>query len=260
MTGEPSLAGRTVLVTRPRGQAGPLVRLLRERGAQTLEAPVIEIERPSADGPLDRAIREAAEGRFAWVVVTSAAGAAAWAERSAALGLRPPRVEAKVAAVGSGTADALRSAGIEADLVPETFTTRALGEAFPRGPEGSGLVLLARADIAPRELEDLLRGKGWEPVRVEAYRTRRAGDLPETVRRALDRGRVDAVTFTSASTVDAFVALAGRVRGPAVVCLGPVTADAARRAGLEPIAVAEPHTIEGLARAVARALDRGEGR
>ena len=66
------------------------------------------------------------------------------------------------------------------------------------------------------------------------------------------------MTFTSASTVRGFVHALGGVRGdPRVVCIGPVTAAAARRAGLRPAAVARPHTIEGLVGAVERALTRG---
>ncbi|HWC32941.1 MAG TPA: uroporphyrinogen-III synthase, partial [Actinomycetota bacterium] len=145
----------------------------------------------------------------------------------------------------------LRTVGAAPDLVPPTYTTEALGEAFP---QGSGEVLMPRADIATNELEDAIRSKGWTPVRVDAYRARAAESIPAEVRPALDGGTVDAVTFTSASTVDGFVRAAGVVRGPAVVCIGPVTADAARRAGFAVDAVAEPHTIEGLVDAVERAL------
>jgi uroporphyrinogen-III synthase len=66
---------------------------------------------------------------------------------------------------------------------------------------------------------------------------------------------VDAVAFTSASTVRGFVNALGASRGaPKVVCIGPVTAAAARVVGLRPAAVARPHTIEGLVAALERAL------
>ncbi len=250
-----SLASRTVVVTRPREQAGELTSRLRQRGAMVLEAPTIRLEPPAAGGRLDHAVAEAAAGAFAWVVFTSAAGVAAWTARAGDLGTDRPR--ARVAAVGSGTAEALRRAGIATDLVPERFTTEALAAAFP---SGSSRVLLPRADLATAELEEALRRRGWDPVRVDAYRTAFEERLPEEVRRALDEGRVDAVTFTSASTVEGFRRLAGAVWGPAVACIGPVTAEAARRAGFEVHAVADPHTIEGLVDAVAEALDGRPGR
>src|SRR5206468_2253963 len=129
-----------------------------------------------------------------------------------------------------------------------------LGRAFPRG---SGRVLLARADIAPDGLEAALAARGWTPVRVDAYRTRLVPSLPAAAGRALQAGEVDAVTFTSVSTVEGFVAAAGPMlrqatRMPVSVCIGPVTAQAARDAGMKVAGVAQPHTIDGLVAAVER--------
>ena len=87
------------------------------------------------------------------------------------------------AVVGEGTADALLMLGREPDLIPPEFTTAALGEAFP---VGKGKVLLPRADIAPPGLEDVLREKGWDPVRVTAYRTTFAETLPPDAAAALE--------------------------------------------------------------------------
>lgn len=245
------LAGRTVLVTRPLRQAGALVALLERRGATAVVAPAIELV-PARSKALDRALRELSDGSFAWVVLTSRAGVEAVAAR-----MRSRDVKAKVAAVGEGTAEALRSWGREPDLVPRTFTTEALGRAFPRG---SGRVLLARADIASDGLEDAIAAKGWNPVRVDTYRTRMPRSLPEEARRALHEGRIDAVTFTSASTVRGFMrVLAGSPgtvvrRLPKVVCIGPVTAREARAFGMSVAAVAKPHTMEGLVAALERAF------
>jgi uroporphyrinogen III methyltransferase/synthase len=245
------LAGRVVLVTRPGRQGASLARRLRGLGAEAIEAPTISVERPEKGGDLDRAIRDAAGGRFAWTVFTSAAGVRAWFERAEALGVGPPA--SAVAAVGEATADSLRARGVRPSLVPAEFTTEALGAAFP---QGAGRVLLARADLATGDLEEALRARGWEPVRVDAYRVRLAEALPAPAGHALREGRVDAVTFTSPSTVEGFVRLADG-RRPLAVCIGPVTAEAARRAGLEVAAEAAPHTEDGLVVALVRALGRG---
>lgn len=245
------LAGRTILVTRPRERAGGLVSLLRSRGATALEAPTISLDEAPAGGSLERAIRAAARGRYSWIVFTSPKTVDVWYTRGRALGAIG--IAARVAAIGEGTAEALRSQGREPDLVPVTFTTAALGRSFPRG---KGRVLLPRADIATPELEEAIRAKGWMPVRVTAYRTSVPGSLPAEARRALEQDRVDAIVFTSASTVHGFVRLAGTLNGPKVVCIGPVTARAARDAGFRVHAVAHPHTVEGLVDAVARTLGR----
>ena len=165
----------------------------------------------------------------------------------------PAQVRASVAAIGDGTAHAFgRWAGRPPDRTPRTFTTVGLARAFPRG---TGRVLCPRADIAPEGLEDALAAKGWTPERVVAYRTVFPRTLPDEARRALAAGEVDAVTFTSASTVRGFVGALGAVRGtPKVVCIGPVTAGEARSHGFVVHGVARPHTTEGLVAALERVL------
>jgi uroporphyrinogen-III synthase len=241
------LAGRTVLVTRPRPEADALARLLQRRGATAIVAPAIEIV-PVRSAALTRALGELAEGAFAWVTLTSPRTVDVLAEH-----LTPGRLRARVAAVGDGTAERFRGwSRRDPDLVPKSFTTSALGRAFPRG---TGRVLTPRADVAPEGLEGALERKGWSPTRVDAYRTRIPRSLPPEARTALRSGGVDAVTFTSASTVRGFVRAMGVVRGnPKVVCIGPVTAREAREHGLRVHAVANPHTVEGLVGAVERAL------
>jgi uroporphyrinogen III methyltransferase/synthase len=236
-------------VTRPSEQGESLAERLRALGADVLVAPTIVIEPGPRDGPMDQAILDSAEGRFAWVAFTSAAGVAAWEARASALEAPPPR--ARIAAVGDATAEALRGARMPPDLVPPTFTTAALAESFP---EGRGRVLLPRADVATSDLEDGLRSKGWTVVRVDAYRVRPAEALPEQAVEALREGRVDAVTFTSPSTVHGFVRLTAVPSGTAVLCIGPVTAAAAEAAGFVVDAVADPHTTEGLVAVVAETL------
>jgi uroporphyrinogen-III synthase len=249
-----TLKGRVVLVTRPQERADHISVLLRVKGALPIDAPTIEVMRPRAreKEKLLAAILGATGGAFAWVIFTSPAAVDSWFRQAPIL--RPgedARPRSLVAAVGTGTARALRENGVEPDLIPPSFTTKALAAAFPLG---TGAVLLPRADIAPRDLEDALREKGWTPKRVEAYRTRIPRSLPAEARNALKDGLVDAIAFSSASTVKGFVHLAGLPEGPKVVCMGPVTAQAAREAGFLVDAVARPHTVEGLLAALERVL------
>ena len=201
---------------------------------------------------MTRALKDLVSGEFAWITLTSRATVDMLATRLGS----PNDVHAKVAAIGDGTAAAFKAWAMRtADLQPATFTTVALGRAFPRG---RGRVLCARADIAPEGLEAALQAKGWSPTRVDAYRTRMPRTLPPDARLALKRGAVDAVTFTSASTVRGFVGALGPVGGsPKVVCIGPVTAKEAREHGLTVHAVAKPHTMEGLVSALERVLTPG---
>lgn len=250
-----SLDGRVVLVTRPAEDAGDLSDRLRELGAVAIEAPTIEILPLEDTSPLDSALASLAAEEFAWVVFTSPRGVAAVAERLAALGLEFSPIQ-RIVAIGPATRERVRSAlGAIADMTSDAYTTESLARWFPAG---SGRVLLPRVDIAPEELEQSLREKGWTPVRVDAYRTRTPERLPQETARALDAGEIHAVCFTSASTVRGFVTMAGVRAGPKVVCIGPVTARAAEASGLRVDAVAEPHTIGGLVSAVERVLGGGE--
>jgi uroporphyrinogen-III synthase len=250
MTPRGPLAGRTILVTRPIDRSERLVNLLDQRGATAIVAPSIEL-RPVRSADLTRALRDLADGGFAWIVLTSPATVRMLDERLGG----PEDVRADVASIGEGTAAAFaRWARREPALLPRTFTVDGLARAFPRG---EGRVLCARADIAPDGLEDALAAKGWSPTRVDAYRTVFPKTLPKHARAALAAGEVDAITFTSASTVRGFqqalgaTEIAGR---PKVVCIGPVTAKQAREAGMTVRAVADPHTTDGLVDALERAL------
>jgi uroporphyrinogen III methyltransferase/synthase len=245
-----ALRGKVVVVTRPVDQSVTLVDGLRRRGAVPLVAPAIDVV-PVRSAALTMALRELAAGRFEWVMLTSRATVTMLNERLGS----PGDVRARVAVIGDGTAEAFRRwSGRPPDLVPRTFTTAGLARAFPRG---SGRVLCARADIAPEGLEEALAQKGWDPVRVDAYRTRMARSLPRQARDAFRAGRVDAVTFTSASTVRGFVSMIGAVRGaPRIVCIGPVTAREARDHGFRVHAVARPHTVDGLLDALERVFGR----
>ena len=247
-----SLAGLTVLVPRARGQAGGFSRLLRERGAEALEVPAIEIHPVASTAALDRAVQELAEGRYDWLVLTSVNGVAALRGRVEALRRGVPG-PARVAAVGPATEAALRDWGVVPDLVPGVATTAALGLQFPHGP---GDVLLARADRANPELGVALRAKGWRTQEVVAYHTVPVGELDPDTRRRLDDGEVDWVAFTASSTVEGFVRGYGGPPpgGVRVAAIGPVTAGAARAAGMRVAATATQHTIPGLVAAIEHAV------
>jgi uroporphyrinogen-III synthase len=249
-----SLEGRTVLVTRSAERSSELALALERRGARAVVAPAITLV-PGRSAALTRALADLAAERFDWITLTSPTTVDVLAARLSS----PIDVRANVAAIGEGTADAFHTwAHRDVDLKPATFTTVGLARAFPRG---HGRVLCARADIAPPGLEDALAAKGWTPTRVDAYRTVFPRSLPAEARAALRAGGVDAITFTSASTVRGFLGALGPMKGaPKVVCIGPVTAKEARAHGLTVHAVASPHTIEGLVAAVERVCRPRRGR
>jgi uroporphyrinogen III methyltransferase/synthase len=243
------LRGRTVVVTRAAEQAAGMVAALRRLGARVVPFPTIRVAGP-ADGGAALAEAMASVERYDWLVVTSANGA------RAVLGHLPDArrlLGVGLAAIGPATAAVLAAAHLPPDLVPTAYVAEALLEAFPaRSPAaGRGRVLIARAAVARDVLPDGLARAGWRVDVVEAYKTvGAAGDRPALLDAV---ARADVVTFTSPSTVERFVEALGPRPTPATVaCIGPVTAAAARAAGLEVAVQAQEFTVAGLLDALVR--------
>ena len=228
------LHGRLIGVTRPREQASRLAERLRELGAEVIEAPTIRTE----------AIAGPALDPRAWDVLclTSPTAVPMLVERIGGDVRRLAHV--RIAAIGPGTAAALRAVGVVADVVPGEAVGEALAAAL--APEVRGRrVVIARAEQARDALPEALAAAGAEVEIEPLYRT-----LPIVPRNPQRLLAADAVCFTSASTVHAFcTALAGHdlsaVRG---VSIGPVTSSAARERGVPIVAEAARHDLDGLIR------------
>lgn len=243
------LFGRTVVVTRAREQSQGLAAALRDQGAQVLEVPTIAIAAvPDRGAQLFAAVARLVGVRSAWVVLTSTNAVDALFD---ALHDTRDLGGVSVAAIGRATADSLRRRGVVPDLVPPKANTEALLAAFPAAPRGGGRILLPQADRAGPELAHALVGMRWDVEVVKAYRTVAAEVPAPLLERAL---QADAICFTSGSTVDSWVAAAGRVAPPVVATIGPATSAAARDLGLSVTVEAAEASIPGLVAAVSRAL------
>ncbi len=255
------LAGRRVVVTRAREQAGDLVRRLIGLGAEVVELPVIAIDAPADGGAeLAAAADRIVAGRYSWVVVTSAN---AVTPLLAVVGDRVLPGSVRWAAVGRSTAAALVARGVAPDLVPETAISEALVEAFPSpgtatapgDGETAPAVLYVRAETTRDVLVPGLAAMGWRVDEAVGYRTV-AGQVDAAAVDAV--AGADAVAFTSSSTVAHTVALLGTAGIPPVIAtIGPVTSGFVRRAGLHVAAEAAEHTVGGLVDALVVALTGG---
>ncbi len=253
MTNHP-LAGKRVVITRPPHQAAPFAERLRALGAEPVIVPLVMIRPPADPVPLEAALCDLE--RFDWVIFTSANAVEAVCDRLDELSQRGvvPRWP-QIAVIGPATGKALQQYGLSPVLMPATHVAEALFEALRQHTALVGArVFLPQADRARPVLADLLRAAGAEVCAVVAYETvsAQSGAL-------LWPDSVDAVTFTSASAVQSFVALfddPAQTLGQAMVaCIGPVTAQAARALGLPVHAVAQSHTIDGLIAALTALFD-----
>jgi uroporphyrinogen-III synthase len=250
MTAGP-LAGRRILVTRRPEQAGALRERLAEQGAEVVEVATLEVAPPDDPGPLDAALRGLYH--YHWLLFTSANAVRFVADRFAALGLDPARAlqGVRVGSVGPTTTSALheRLPGVDVSLEPEA-DFRAEGLVAALGDVEGRVILFPCSDKARDELPVTLEARGARVEAVTAYRTRVPSDLGPRLSACLDEG-VDLVTFASPSAVDGLVqSLGPRSAGLACAVIGPVTAGAAREAGLDVRATASPSTAEGLVAAI----------
>jgi len=251
------LHGRRIVVTRARAQASGFLERLRRMGADAVEIPVIAVEPAAEQRDLDAALDHLAAPHIGdrWAVFTSAnAVDLAWdaVERSR----RDARLFAgvRLVAIGPETAAALARHGLRADLVPEEYVAEAVADAMLAAGVAGARIWLPRAAMARDVLPDRLREAGAEVDVLPLYRTVLPDDARLALHEALDCGPVDAVTFTSSSTVQHFLqALDGRPfpPGAVVACIGPVTARTAEAAGLPVGIVAAEYTTAGLAAALA---------
>jgi uroporphyrinogen-III synthase len=251
------LQGRRIVVTRAREQAAELMQALEAHGAEAVLAPVIRIL------PLENlgSLRAALTGlsAYRWVVFTSQNTVHIVFDRLVAWGLTP-RVFAttSVAAIGSATADALKQRGVVPALVPDEYVAEALADALVKqnGSLTDARILIPSASDARDTLTTTLQHAGARPESLPVYRTVPAKTDLSALADDIKVGRIDAVTFTSSSTVRYFMDLVGRetaISGQFVAAtIGPITGATARELGLRDVMEADPHTVPGLVESLVR--------
>ena len=245
------LFGKRIVVTRAQDQAGDFSERLRALGADAIELPVISIQPPEDPGPLDRAIAQL--GVYDWVIFTSVNGLRFFMNRLD----RSPRdlrsLKARICAIGPATRRAIEDLHLKVDLMPDEYVAESLVSAFrPIQLDGSR-VLLPRAavarDLIPSELSKL----GAQVEVVEAYRNIVPENAAERAREIFGAAqKPDWITFTSSSTVNNCIAIAGRdaLDGVHIASIGPVTSNTAREHGLTVDVEAKEFTLDGLIQAI----------
>ncbi|MBK6517958.1 MAG: uroporphyrinogen-III C-methyltransferase [Polyangiaceae bacterium] len=256
------LFDQRVVVTRAEHQAAGLARLLLRRGARPIELPLLAIEAPPDEAPVERAAREV--GSYDLVIFTSENGAERFFHALRGVG-RDARAfgAALVACVGEGTAKALARRGITPDIVPATFRGEALADAIcaalerrPGGAAGAR-ALLPRALVAREVLPDTLRARGVDVDVVAVYQTVKKS--PDALVELLERRGADVLLLTASSAVDAICDALGErlgalTEGLLVASIGAVTSETASRRGLRVDVTADKSTTTALVDAVERAI------
>lgn len=252
------LFGKRIVVTRTREQASELVSLLEENGASCLEHATISIQPPyswqEADAAIDRL-----DG-FDWLVFTSINAIHSFFRRLQDKGFDSRKIHGcRIAAVGRVTADCLMEYGLQADLLPEKFTGEGLVEALVAAGVAGANVLVPRALEARKVLEDGLAAAGAEVTIAPVYQNLPPVAEGQELRKEIEAGEVDMVTFTSSSTVHNFVAmmacrdnneLAELLAGVSIAAIGPITAKTVVEYGLRVDVQPETYTIPAMVEAI----------
>lgn len=249
------LFGKRIVVTRTREQASALSSKLKDLGAEAVELPTIKIVSLEADEELNK---EFCSMRRDWIFFTSQNGVNEFRDFLKRSG-KDCRLlgGAKICAIGPETAKSLNAIGIKADHVPARFIAEEIVKHFKAAkfksvPAPRALIL--RAKKARDILPDGLKEAGFNVKVIDIYDTVMPEESAASLREALGKG-VDAITFTSSSTVENFIRLAGRdyrrkLSGIKLASIGPITSCALTKSGLKADIEAEEYTIDGLVAAL----------
>lgn len=227
------LAGKKIVVTRPREQKDRLAALLREKGAEVLEAPTIRIVPIRENPALDEALENI--GGFAWLAFTSPAGVEVFRDYLKEHAIDNRRLShLKFAAIGEGTANKMRDWGFCPDLIPPIYDGGHLAKELAQQVGEGERILLPRARMGSRELTDILERAGKSVSDIPLYDTCYESHPFVDFAKEFGEGISDYAIFTSASTVRGFLAAAPALDPSKVtaLCMGEKTEKEAREAGM----------------------------
>jgi len=249
------LFGKTIVVTRAKGQALPLIELLEQAGAQVILFPTIEINDPESFRLIDERIKHLKE--YDYLVFTSANGVRGFLNRIQKLHKDLRCFNGiKIAVLGEMTAQVLRRHLLYPEIVPGFFTSKHLVEEFRKEGMNGKNVLLIRSKLSSNMLPSRLRRMGAKVDEVSAYTVKKPQSDSKNVLRLFKNHGVDIITFTSPSTFNNFCSLmkgqpmAKLLKGVKVAAIGPVTKREIAKHGIRIAITASQHTASGLVDAI----------
>jgi uroporphyrinogen III methyltransferase/synthase len=247
--------GKRILITRARNQSSGFAAGLRNLGAEVIEYPTIEILPPPSWNQLDRAIDQLES--YDWIIFTSANGVNFFWQRLTNKGKPSSLLSSlNICAIGPATAKRLKEKGIRVAHTPKEFIAEGILKGFEKMMIKGKRILLARAKVARDVLPKGLRKMGAEVDVVEAYRTVKPRRGTKRLKQLLTDGKIDVITFTSSSTFNHFAELLKEddlkklLRGITIACIGPITAQTAKKWGMRVQIQPKQYTIPALTQAI----------
>jgi len=245
------LFGKRIVITRARAQASDLVSKLSRLGAHCIEMPTIQIAPPEDISPLKASIENIK--KYDWLVFTSVNGVKFFFDTLFDMDYDVRILgHLKFACIGPVTKERLKDHGIISDILPDTYRAESVIKAFSTIEMKDKKVLLPRARIARTILPEELTRMGAQVDEVTAYETRLSTEGNKELTLLLENNEIDAITFTSSSTVENFMTqleskdAINALKNVVTASIGPITSDTARSLGIEPSIEACEYTIQGL--------------
>jgi uroporphyrinogen III methyltransferase/synthase len=254
------LFGRNIVMTRDVAGNADFAAKIIQRGGNPLEFETIQIKSLTDSNGFLQMLTKI--GQYDWVVFTSGNGVAMFFDALQNMD-KDARVfgSARIAAIGSRTAEQLGRFGIKADFVPDVFTGKELGrQLIGFANLRDKKVLLLRSELASSELVEILTEAGAQVDNIAIYTAVTAKSDPARLSDRISKGTIDWLTFASPSSVDGFfeqiggeVVNSGNVR---VASIGPVTSKRLKELGIKEDVTAEEHTLDGLLDAIEEVEDK----
>lgn len=251
------LQGKTIITTRARKQASSLTAELEVLGATVEECPMIRTVPVENSFELEDALIDLES--FDWVIFGSTNGVEIFFDTLQVFcsGTDAGVLPDGVVAVGPSTAKALEENGVRGPMVPERFDSEGVLELLSGKVQPGQRVLLVQSLQSRPTLRDGLAALGADVTAVAAYQSVPVEESREPLLALLREG-VDAITFTSSSTVHGMASLLGKdaslLRGVALYSIGPITSSTMRECGFTVKAQAESATIGDLVGIIHRDL------
>ncbi|MEJ6949824.1 uroporphyrinogen-III C-methyltransferase [Natronospora cellulosivora (SeqCode)] len=247
------LSGKRILLTRSREENSKMASKIEASGGEAFFLPAIKIEGPIIDDRIKEYFYKIKE--YDWLLFTSTNTVNNFFAIMKELNLDIRCLtEKKIATIGPATEQSLNKVGIYSDIQTEESTAKGLAETLIKEMEKEQKILLPGSNLARKELSNTLSKAGHQVDRITIYRT----TLPDHQGKRYDlfftERKVDLICFTSPSTVENLCNITEKyldiIQEIPVVCIGPVTANAAKEHGFDVQDVASEHNIDGLLKSV----------
>ncbi|SDK41358.1 uroporphyrinogen-III synthase [Sediminibacillus albus] len=246
------LSGRKILITRSKEQADVFAKKMKKADAIPYMVPLLTFHKRISE-PNRMIFNRLHE--FTWVFFTSANGVKFFFEQLNDYNIDISSLNyMKFAVVGRKTESKLHKLGFPVHFIPNEFAGDKMVSEFLEQYASPGKVLLAAGGLSREDIAYQLSEQQVFFQKAVVYDTLINEDVQETLLTYIDQEKLDAYTFTSPSTVKAFIwltaaaeSLQRRIKEEGLcVCIGPTTREAAVKHGFKNILVPEEYTIDGM--------------